>query len=308
MRKLVWFAGLALLAGLMLAGCSGSGGNGSTGTVKLLVADAPLRLDSDTVVNAVTVAITRVELLTDDTVDSPHVTLFSGNEVINLLDFANKPIADLFNLGLAAAPAGTYHQLRLIVDESQSSVTVNGTPQPLVVASGEQTGFKIPIDFTVAAGSTEMLLLDFDVQKLHQDNQFKLTPNAIRVSQVGSTGTVTGTLALPLAAQPASDVTATITLHAPGASLTLASTTLVLTAETASAPFYFHGVPAGNYVVSAAVQYGTESAQYDSAETAVTEGATADLGAKEIGYLAEGGTFTLVAPPPAPEPETPPAE
>lgn len=290
------FTGLLLTVLLLAAGCGGGSGSGEN-MVRLLVGDAPLHLNDGTVVSEVNVEITKVELIADGSEDSPRVTLFEGSETLNLLALANKPIAQLPQLGLIAVPPGTYTQLRLIVREAGSSVVLEGGEvKPLKVASGEQTGLKVVnLNFTVNPDATTVMLLDFDLSKLHENKQFLLTPNAIRVVKLNDTGTITGTLALPASAlgtATITDVVSSLTLHRAGSPDAIAFTQVVLNSEATAQVFTINGVPAGaDWVVKSNTTYQEQTATFDippaPATATVTPGGITDLGTIEV----QGITF-----------------
>ncbi len=300
MKTLALIVGMALVALLVVAGCGG-GSNVSTsaGMVKLLLADAPLHLDDGSVVAEVNVTITRVELLADDGDEGGKVVLFEGSQAVDLLTLANKPLDQLLQLALTTVPAGTYNQLRFIVDEAGSSVVVNGQSQPLKVASGPQTGLKlVDLNIVVAPGATQVVLVDFDLSKLHQNNQFLLTPNALRVAKMSESGTVAGTVALPAGLEPAEAIPATVTIQQAGGTEPMATTQVLLTTDIPQGTFVINGVPAGAYVVTVTAAYDGRTATVDTQAT-VTAGGTADLGTVEL---------TELAPPPAEPPAEEPAQ
>lgn len=119
-------------------------------------------------------------------------------------------------LGSGQFEPGHYHSIRLILardtrddletlpaDALKNYVVVAGTPYPLVVPSGEQTGIKLGHDFTIEAGVTTTLTLDFDVrQSVHRcgrNHVYRLKPRIRVVPKVvdpasdGIAGTVTTT-------------------------------------------------------------------------------------------------------------------
>lgn len=85
-------------------------------------------------------------------------------------------------LGGGSFAPGRYHSIRLIIARDSKDdretlpaellknyVVVEGLPYPLVVPSGEQTGIKLGHEFTIEAGVTTVLTLDFDVRRsVHQ--------------------------------------------------------------------------------------------------------------------------------------------
>jgi hypothetical protein len=89
---------------------------------------------------------------------------------VNLLTLTNGVIKAL---GEAELPAGTYTQLRLILDENtggsppfaNSVVPTGGSEQPLQTPSGQQSGLKLNVDITVPAGQVADVVLDFDACK-----------------------------------------------------------------------------------------------------------------------------------------------
>ena len=118
-------------------------------------------------------------------------------------------------LGGGSFEPGRYHSIRLIVarDSKQDRetlpaealknyVVVAGEAHPLVVPSGEQTGIKLGHDFTIEAGVTTVLTLDFDVRRsVHRCGKghvYRLKPRLRVVPTVveadgGVGGTVTTT-------------------------------------------------------------------------------------------------------------------
>ena len=285
-------AGVVLTLLVFLVGCDSSSTNGTRGTVRLIVADAPLHLDDGTVVKAVNVDITQVELLTDGAADSPRITLFSGSRMLNLISLANLPIAFLPNLGLASVPAGAYTQLRLIIDEADSNVVLaDDSIHPLVVASGEESGLKVVnLNLVIDAGVTQALLLDFDLTKLHENPQFKLTPNALRVVKLTDAGSVAGSLGLPANTVTVADVIATLSIHHAGVNDPIAITQVVLNSSSPVAAYVFNGIPAGDdYIVTVTLDYQLQSTEFTipnaPGTVTVTAGGFADQGVTEISGL-----------------------
>ena len=165
------------LAAWMLAigaGCTAGsqGGDVSSAPVHIDVrlTDAPATFDS------VLVTISKVEVSTD----AGWLTLSDHAQRFDLLTLQNDATA---LLGSADLAPGTYHQLRLIVQEA--SVVAGGVESVLEVASGAQTGIKVVVDAELEAGTTYTLVLDFDAAKSIQatGDGHRMTP-VIRVKSL----------------------------------------------------------------------------------------------------------------------------
>jgi hypothetical protein len=195
-------AAVAALAGLVAitaAGCGGSGGSGSNGSLSVMMSDAPPNLGNVTAVN---VTVTKVEVhpgdgteTTDTTNDTTWKTCWQGSRTFNLLSLAN--VTDVTNLPLIvdrnSLPAGHYDQLRMIIDPTSATITVNGTTQPLTVPSGSETGLKSK-KFDITRSTNTVLLLDFNVAQsvtLQGNGSYQLKPK-IDIDPLTGTGSVSG--------------------------------------------------------------------------------------------------------------------
>jgi hypothetical protein len=249
-RQAAAVAALGLAA--LMAGCGGGGGSASgSGQLSVLMGDAPLSL---TGVSAVNVTISKVEVhggssvdATGTGTDSSWKTVWQGSQTFNLLALAN--VKDMTTLphivDRGSLPAGHYNQLRMIV--SSGNIVVNGTPQPLVIPSGGNTGLKA-LPFDVASRQDTVLFLDFDLSQsvnLQGDGTYKLQP-VIRLAPVTLTASVTGKIVnasgAPLAAQ----------VDVKDASGTVVATSLTTVAATTSpndGVFAVHGLPSGSYTL-----------------------------------------------------------
>ena len=170
-----------------IAACSSSTGPGTgtvTGTGSLIVqlTDAPFSSDS---VSRVDIFVVRVDAKTadadsadaakgagDDSAGvSGWITLATPNQKIELLALRNG-ITNV--LGTKTIAADSYRSFRLVIDPSQSSVTLkNGavltsssTPS-VSFPSAARSGIKINLDkpIAVTAGGTTTALVDFDVSQ-----------------------------------------------------------------------------------------------------------------------------------------------
>jgi hypothetical protein len=119
--------------------------------VEVLLTDAPGDFEK------VFVNIVSVEI---ESAEAGWQTLTEQPQKFDLLTLRNDVTAAL---GGATLEPGIYGQLRLIVDEA--SVVVGGVESPLAIASGAQTGIKIPLDQALEANTTYSLTLDYDAAK-----------------------------------------------------------------------------------------------------------------------------------------------
>jgi len=106
---------------------------------------------------AVWVNIASVEI---ESADAGWQTLADEPQKFDLLTLQNDVTAAL---GGTTLEAGTYGQLRLIVESA--SVVVGGVESSLKIASGMETGIKIPLDQTLEANTTYSITLDYDAAK-----------------------------------------------------------------------------------------------------------------------------------------------
>ena len=167
---------LVLMFLTTLAGCGGgggsssdSGGGGGTGSVGLLLTDGPTD-DFD----AVNITIVKAELLSD----SGHVTIFMGEETIDLLDYRSD--ARIFSLH-PSVPAGTYEKIRLTLSDIELvRCEDSAVIQPInvdtcinTIADNDQPRLKgnrkLDLnprgDFVVKSGRVLMIEIDIDASK-----------------------------------------------------------------------------------------------------------------------------------------------
>jgi hypothetical protein len=117
----------------------------------MLLTDAPGDFE------AVWVDISSVEI---ESAEAGWQTLTDSAQKFDLLTLQHDVTAAL---GGATLEPGTYGQLRLIV--ASASVVVGGVESSLAIASGAQTGVKIPLDQTLEANTTYAITLDYDAAK-----------------------------------------------------------------------------------------------------------------------------------------------
>lgn len=165
MNQSLRFLGVSALAAGLAACGGGSSDSGETGTVSFGVTDAPATDFSN-----VTVAFTELRL---KPADGEWISFpLNGFESQNLLELQGGVSAPLITD--EEVPAGTYTELRLIVDTDNSFVKHESEADKtytLAVPSGEQSGLKLKGEFVVAADTTTDFTVDFDVHKSIVDPQ-----------------------------------------------------------------------------------------------------------------------------------------
>ena len=205
-----------------------SSNNPQTGTLKIYLTDAPLA-----VFDSVNIIFSEVSAH----IDSEWVTVQGDTMMVNLLDLGN---GNTIVFGSADVPAGKYTQIRIKINGAY--VVVDGQKHPMDVPSGAQTGLKLGPQFTVAAGSTYELVVDFDVNRSvvitgpPQNPGYKLKPH-LRIMSMALSGSISGTVTNPE--------------HLPVAyALQVADTVTSTYVDTLSGYFQLSFLPPGTYTVS----------------------------------------------------------
>ncbi|MFQ5824562.1 MAG: DUF4382 domain-containing protein [bacterium] len=189
MRNFTVFLILPLLLGIFLIGCGKSPTTPTDkGTLIVSLTDAPAEFQE--------VNITFSEISAH--IDEQWITVRGEPITVNLLEWNN---GQSIVIGTAEVPAGHYTQIRLKIDNAQ--VVVNGESQSVTVPSGAQTGLKLVSQFTIPAGSTFELIIDFDANSSifitgppNNSNGYILKPT-IRVISKAITGSISGTVTNP---------------------------------------------------------------------------------------------------------------
>lgn len=194
------------LAAIGLAACS-NGGSGSTssasgsGTAAFAVSDAPSCGGQFT---SAVVDVTSVSAIGPD--GATHtLSLPAPGQSIDLLQQVNGQVA---NLGALTLGAGTYSQIRLQLATNPSGNS--GTPvnyvtkpndptlYPLTTPSAQESGYKVQGSFTVGAGQSPEIVLDFNacrsIVTAGNSGKFLLKP-VIQAASNLTTGGITGTAA-----------------------------------------------------------------------------------------------------------------
>ncbi|ODT05070.1 MAG: hypothetical protein ABS52_02695 [Gemmatimonadetes bacterium SCN 70-22] len=187
MRKLLI---LAAATTALACGDSTSSVRGN-GLVRVQLTDAPFPYDS---VQSVDIFVVRVDArlaepdsaqastaLSEDSASSAGwTTIARPNRSYDLLTLRNGTVADI---GQDSVPQGNYRGFRLVIDPSQSGITLKsgmiltGASSPSVTfPSAARTGIKIVLTKPIPVGddSTSTVLIDFDL-----DNSFVMRGNSI---------------------------------------------------------------------------------------------------------------------------------
>ena len=165
-KTLRLFAAIAL-GTFGVAACSDSSGTGS-GLLTVRLTDAPFPFSN---VASVDVFVVRVDARTaeptgaeasDESNHEGWTTIATPNALINLLDLRNGTTT---NLGAATLATGTYNGFRLIIDPSQSSITLkDGTHPAIQFPSAGHSGIKIKLDEPIQLTEHgSVMTLDFDI-------------------------------------------------------------------------------------------------------------------------------------------------
>ena len=215
--RLFILVGSSLLAALLfvqLTGCSGSSSTStSTGTLKVGITDK----QSDSFANVV-VAIREIRLVpagmegaADNDPRLPLLVSYATPHSVDVLTLRFQQ--ELLNT--VVIPAGTYNQVRLILEPNpngqadpvnyltlKSDPTVPKVKIPLKTPSGQQSGLKIVGRFEVKPGIINAILLDFDPNTaivVRGNGDYNLKPTGIRIVQttdyLASFNALTGTVA-----------------------------------------------------------------------------------------------------------------
>jgi hypothetical protein len=189
-----------ILTALLLSACGGGGGGGAAmGSVNVRLTDAPSCGYDHVYITVDHLAISSdgngwITIPVDSSVKQP----------IDLLELTN---GVMLTLGAAPLPAGTYQQVRLVLKANgnggstgnamANSLMLTGSPTPtaMTTPSAQQSGYKILGPFTVQAGTTADLVLDFNACKsivvAGASGKYLLKP-VVRATAQAVSGTISG--------------------------------------------------------------------------------------------------------------------
>jgi len=244
----------ALFLSSLIAGCDSSSEPTETaGTLNVRITDSPAAFDA--------VNITFSEISVNQSGGS-DIVVSDSTQTINLIEWSNGLSTPLGSIELEA---GKYNQIRLLIDSA--SVTIDGVVSDVTVPSGAQTGLKLTHQFTLEAGSTYDLMIDFDASRSIVSHGPKANPTyslkpTIRLVAMPATGSISGTVSTPVNVPVALAMSASDTV-----------TTVFV--DTISGEFQLAFLEAGLYDV---VVEDSTGARFDSAAVEVTAGTDNDLG------------------------------
>lgn len=162
------------IAAASLVACGGGGDDSSAaapttlGTIGVAVmTDAP-----SCAYDAINVSVSKIRFHKDFSAAADasgwSEVAFSPAKKINLLNLSTVLSGATTDLGDVSLPTGIYTQMSLVLDGNTSGTAntykvTGGTAElPLETAASLTTGFKMPVDLTVADGKKTSLVFDFD--------------------------------------------------------------------------------------------------------------------------------------------------
>jgi hypothetical protein len=269
----------ALLGVIPLGGCWLSYTNPTTLT--LAVADTPVD-------GAQSVVVTFTGVQIQGASGAPIEFDFPSPFQVNLLNLQDDNFALL--LDGADVPAGHYQWVRLMVDMSQSNITLaDGSVHPLVIPSGDQTGLKLVSGFSVASEEDAVFTVDFDLRKsiTLASGTYDFKP-ALRLVDVNRSGALEGevsnafsiggvSIAAP-ACQPAayayagSGVTP-VDINPTSSVQPVQTANVMLDSFTGNFHYGFDYMPPGNYTVALVCAAGDDPAVADTLSFSVAKNA-----------------------------------
>ena len=284
----------ALGAAILLSlGCSSSS-DSPKGSVSVTLVDGPT-----TDYKAINLNIQSIQIHQSSGADeNGWVTVSSPNKTVDLLKLQGGVVEALASNQTIGV--GTYQMMRLVLGSGNTLTLTDGSIVPLKVPSGQQSGIKIPLNFTVQAGTTADVWIDFDgAHSIHVvetgSANYILRPVVRGFMQVATgsvSGTLTGPAGIPLAgaAVMAESVDASGNVTILRSAITSSTGTYALNLLPINQAFYVVSQP----VVGSAVY----NAQASGAITLTTSAATATANLTftlALGIGSVGGTLLPTA-------------
>ncbi|HJW53162.1 MAG TPA: DUF4382 domain-containing protein [Burkholderiaceae bacterium] len=148
-------------------GGDSGGGFSAPGTLRVALTDAPACGFDQVVVTVERVRVHQSMGANDNDSGWTDISVSPARKV-DLLSLQNGVLVDL---GQTTLPAGQYTQLRLMLSSNGTGTPANyvvptkGSMTPMATPSAQQSGLKLIHGFTIEAGKTTGLVLDFDACK-----------------------------------------------------------------------------------------------------------------------------------------------
>lgn len=281
---------------LLSVGCGGGGSSPAPtptqGKLSVTLVDGPT-MDY----KAITLNIQAVQIHPSATADeSGWITVSSPNKSVDLLKLQGglvEALASNQTIGV-----GTYQMMRLVLGTGNTLTLADDSVVPLTVPSGQQTGIKIPLNFTVQAGTTADVWIDFDgAHSIHVvgtgSGRYNLRPVVHGYMQT-ATGSVSGSLTGP-GGTPLAGALVMAESVSPTGEVTLLRTATT----TASGAYTLNLLPLGlafHVVSQPVIGSATYTAQASPAITLTTAAATATANLSTTLALAVGSVTGTLSP------------
>lgn len=198
---------LVYMVFIPLPGCGEGSGSADTGTLQVSLTDAVQQNYSSVVI---TIKEVRVVQNGDENAanDDPGLPIIAQFDPPRTIDVVQLHFLQEI-LGTAIIPAGTYTQVRLVLEENTDEsnpanyviLTGTDTKLPLTTPSGQESGVKVLGRFEVEAGVINAIMLDFDPSTAvvsTGSGSYNIKPTGIRIVQLSevlsSYGSLSGTV------------------------------------------------------------------------------------------------------------------
>ncbi|WP_159582177.1 DUF4382 domain-containing protein [Marinoscillum sp. 108] len=165
----------------------------SKGTASIGVTDAAVDAEN---ISGVYLKVNEVQATAQG--KTKTVVAFDSPKTFNVMDYQN---GATYDLGEGQIDAGSYSELRFILDEGSYVKFKDGTTADLDVPSGTTSGYKVKGDYEINSDSRTNLVVDIDLRKAFVktgSGEYKLRPTARIVNKDRSAvinGTVSGNTA-----------------------------------------------------------------------------------------------------------------
>ena len=293
----------ASLALLQVTGCGGGGGGAvpaastaSTGTLKLSITDKMSDNFQNVVISIREIRVVPVgrESAPDNDSGLPLVVRFATPRVIDVmkLQFVQEALGDV------VLPAGTYSQVRLILEpnpngqgQQPSNYLVlksdsTKTPIPLTTPSAQQSGLKVLGPIEIKPGIINAVMIDFDPNTAivtRGNGDYNLKPTGIRLVRMSEMLTQYGSISGVVSSTSMDWSSATVSVKRRGAindmdPIAAGSIFANYTSGAWQAPFAAFVPPSSPTISYKTFITANGFRLYSSSKVSVMQGQTTDLG------------------------------